>query len=112
MNTLFFGDNLPILTNRDLIDKESVDLIYLDPPFNSAANYNVIFKEANEDRSVAQIRAFTDTWKWGEESQSLYQDLTLRSDALGTLIEALFKFLKTTDTMAYLVMMGECPELR
>ncbi len=62
-NQLYFGDNLDIL--REYIPDESVDLIYLDPPFNSNANYNVLFKESSGEQSSAQIKAFDDTWQWG-----------------------------------------------
>lgn len=60
-NKLFYGDNLPILQDHENIPKESVDLIYPDPPFNSAADYNVIFREQDDKRSAAQIKVFTDT---------------------------------------------------
>lgn len=63
-NTLYFGDNLKIL--RDNIRDVSVDLIYLDPPFNSKANYNVLFRSPKGHESHAQITAFEDTWHWGE----------------------------------------------
>src|ERR1700761_2810004 len=63
-NRLFFGDNLTVL--RDQIKDESADLIYLDPPFNSSANYNVLFKASSGQASEAQAEAFRDTWGWGE----------------------------------------------
>jgi len=59
-NTLFYGDNLPIL--REYISDESVDLIYLDPPFNSNRSYNVLFKEESGEEAESQIEAFVDTW--------------------------------------------------
>ena len=62
MNTLYFGDNLHIL--REHIPDESVDLIYLDPPFNSRRSYNVVFREANGTAADSQIQAFDDTWHW------------------------------------------------
>lgn len=65
MNKLYFGDNLPIL--RENIADESVDLIYLDPPFNSNATYNVLFRERSGDESAAQITAFEDTWRWSSQ---------------------------------------------
>ena len=61
-NKLYFGDNLPIM--RGHIPDESVDLIYLDPPFNSNATYNVLFREHDSSESAAQIQAFDDTWHW------------------------------------------------
>lgn len=72
-NKLFFGDNLSIL--RSSVATESVDLIYLDPPFNSAANYNVLFKEQSGQQSAAQITAFEDTWHWSPEAEMAFHDL-------------------------------------
>lgn len=104
-NKLHFGDNLPIM--REYLQDESVDLIYLDPPFNSKATYNVLFAEKNGTQSRAQITAFEDTWHWGEESQSSYERLIRRSGKLSDLTEALYRFLGSNDMMAYLVMMAE-----
>ena len=64
-NTLYYGDNLEIL--RQHVPGESVDLVYLDPPFNSNASYNVLFKEQSGEESPAQIKAFTDNWEWTQE---------------------------------------------
>lgn len=72
-NRLYFADNLDMV--RREIPDESVDLIYLDPPFNSNANYNVLFKEKSGEESAAQITAFEDTWHWGLESASAYHEL-------------------------------------
>jgi len=72
-NKLYFGDNLDIL--RDYVADESVDLIYLDPPFNSNASYNVLFQEKSGEKSAAQITAFDDTWHWGYESEYAYQEV-------------------------------------
>ena len=72
-NKLYFGDNLEVL--REQVDDESVDLIYLDPPFNSNANYNVLFQEKSGEESAAQITAFEDTWRWSMESESAYQEV-------------------------------------
>ncbi|MFH1140682.1 MAG: hypothetical protein V1724_03195 [Chloroflexota bacterium] len=63
---LYWGDNLPILRNKDYFPDESVDLVYLDPPFNSNASYNVLFKEATGAPSTAQAEAFKDTWHWAD----------------------------------------------
>ena len=65
-NVLYYGDNLDIL--RKHIPDESIDLIYLDPPFNSQADYNVLFREATGELSEAQIKAFSDTWHWDRHS--------------------------------------------
>ena len=74
-NKLYFGDNLDIL--REYIADESVDLIYLDPPFNSNATYNVLYQEKSGEQSAAQITAFEDTWHWGLESELAFQDVLL-----------------------------------
>ena len=68
-NQLYFGDNLKIL--RDYVAAESVDLIYLDPPFNSNASYNVLFKEKSGEESAAQITAFEDTWQWSKDAEAV-----------------------------------------
>jgi site-specific DNA-methyltransferase (adenine-specific) len=72
-NKLYFGDNLKIL--REYVPDPSVDLIYLDPPFNSQATYNVLFKEKSGEESAAQIMAFEDTWQWGLESEAVYKEI-------------------------------------
>ena len=106
-NQLYFGDNLEIL-NQYIAD-ESVDLIYLDPPFNSNATYNVLFRERSGEESAAQITAFDDTWRWGRETQLAYEDL-IRQHAgskVGELLAALHAFLGQNDMMAYLTMMAQ-----
>ncbi len=72
-NKLYFGDNLKIL--RDHVADSSVDLIYLDPPFNSNASFNVLFKEESGEESAAQITAFEDTWQWGLEPEAIYKEI-------------------------------------
>jgi len=103
-NKLYFGDNLAIL--RDHIDDESVDLIYLDPPFNSRATYNVLFQEKNGTQSAAQITAFEDTWHWGMESEGAYHEVVTAGGKIADLLSALRQFLGTNDMMAYLTMMA------
>jgi len=73
MNTLYYGDNLTIL--REYIKDESIDLIYLDPPFNSNRSYNVLFKDESGNASDAQIAAFDDSWHWGATAERTYQEL-------------------------------------
>lgn len=104
-NKLYFGDNLGIM--RDYIPDGSVDLIYLDPPFNSKATYNVLFEEKNGTQSAAQITAFEDTWHWGLESEEAYREVvTGGPKRLADLIQALRSFLGQNDMMAYVVMLA------
>ena len=105
-NRLYFGDNLDIL--RQHVADESVDLIYLDPPFNSNATYNVLFRERSGEESAAQITAFEDTWHWGWESEIAFQDVVTQGpDKVGNLLSALRQFLGQNDMMAYLTMMAQ-----
>ena len=106
-NTLYYGDNLDIL--RQHVPDESVDLVYLDPPFNSNANYNVLFKEQSGEASPAQIRAFTDTWEWTQEAERTYeQEIITNPDTpanVKDMISAFRQFIGSNPMMAYLVMM-------
>ena len=105
-NKLYFGDNLDIL--RENVADESVDLIYLDPPFNSNATYNVLFRERSGQDSAAQITAFEDTWTWSIESEIAFQDvITSGPEKLGDLLQAMRRFLGQNDMMAYLTMMAQ-----
>src|SRR5579863_119918 len=105
MNTLYYGDNLNIL--REYIPTESIDLIYLDPPFNSNRNYNVLFKDESGTDSEAQITAFEDTWHWNEAAQDTFQELVTQApDHVAKMIEALHDFIGSNQMMAYLVMMA------
>jgi len=72
-NVLYYGDNLDIL--RRYVKDESIDLIYLDPPFNSNQNYNVLFKEKNGSQAASQIQAFEDTWTWDQKDEDVDQGL-------------------------------------
>ena len=103
-NKLYFGDNLPIL--REQVADESVDLIYLDPPFNSNATYNVLFREAAGELSSAQIQAFDDTWHWTIEAELAYEEIVANAPQdVVNLIGAMRGFLGRNDMMAYLTMM-------
>lgn len=105
-NVLYFGDNLPILRNREYFPDECVDLIYLDPPFNSKKDYNVLFKETSGLESEAQIKAFGDSWHWTESAQDTYHDVVTNGPIkVSKLIGALHDSLGHNDVMAYLVMM-------
>src|SRR5579863_4650033 len=86
-NRLYYGENLDIL--RHHIASESVDLVYLDPPFNSKADYNVIFREPTGQKSAAQIRAFTDTWHWDPETDRAREALvTSAPEAVARMLDA------------------------
>ena len=104
-NRLYFGDNLDIL--REHVADASVDLIYLDPPFNSNVNYNAFFQEQTGELSDAQITAFEDTWHWGMESEAAYRAaVTDGPEKLADLLQAMRAFLGQSDMMAYLAMMA------
>ena len=106
-NRLYYGDNLEILRNRDYFPNECVDLIYLDPPFNSNRNYNVLFKAESGADSEAQITAFEDTWHWSEAALATYFDLVQQAPAqVSTAIKALMDLIGHNQMMAYLVMMA------
>ncbi len=99
-NQLYYGDNLDVLRryNKD----ESVDLIYLDPPFNSRQDYNVLFAEKDGSRSSSQIKAFEDTWEWTLEAQATSQQLVEHGGQVADVMRAFRTFLKGSDMMAYL----------
>lgn len=105
MNHLFFGDNLEVL--RDSIKDESVDLNYLDPPFNSSATYNVLFAGPRGHQSHAQIEAFEDTWHWGGQAEQEFAEiLSQHNTQVAEVMRSLRQFLGENDMMAYLTMMA------
>ena len=105
MNHLYYGDNLQVL--RDSIATESVDLVYLDPPFNSQANYNVLFRSPTGLQSQAQIEAFGDTWHWNEAAEKAFDEvMTGDNSDVAEMLRAMRSFLKENDMMAYLTMMA------
>lgn len=104
-NHLYYGDNLRVL--RDHIADDSVDLIYLDPPFNSNASYNVLFKGPTGSDSTAQIEAFDDTWHWNDSAEAAFGDVVRGENAAAaTMLRAMRSFLGDNDMMAYLAMMA------
>lgn len=105
MNTLYFGDNLDIL--RKYIADESVDLIYLDPPFNSKRNYNILFKSPKGQDSDAQMTAFEDTWRWGEQAEREFDEVLSSANAKAAeMVRTIRLALGESDVMAYLTMMA------
>jgi len=104
MNRLYYGDNLDVL--RRYVADESVDLVYLDPPFNSNANYNVLFAEKSGTKAAAQIKAFEDTWQWDESAAAAYRDVVEQGGSVAQALIAFRTFLGDSDMLAYLAMMA------
>ncbi|MCX6843741.1 MAG: DNA methyltransferase [candidate division WOR-3 bacterium] len=103
-NLLYYGDNLDIL--RRYVKDESVDLIYLDPPFKSNQDYNVLFKERNGTQSAAQIHAFEDTWQWDETAARAFQEIVEAGGKVSQAMQAFHTYLGPNDMLAYLAMMA------
>ena len=104
MNLLYYGDNLDVL--RRHVETESVDLVYLDPPFNSNASYNVLFAEKSGKQAAAQIKAFEDTWRWDEGAARAFQEVVEAGGRVSQAMQAFRTFLGDTDMLAYLAMMA------
>ncbi|MEI6315305.1 MAG: DNA methyltransferase [Syntrophus sp. (in: bacteria)] len=104
MNLLYYGDNLDVM--RRHIKDETVDLVYLDPPFNSNTNYNVLFAEKDGSKAASQIQAFSDTWTWNQESESTYAEIVMAGGKVSDCLQAFRTFLGECDMLAYLVMMA------
>ena len=102
-NLLYYGDNLDVL--RRHVKDESVDLVYLDPPFNSNADYNVLFSE-HGTKAAAQIEAFTDTWEWNTEAAAAFHDVVEQGGEVAKAMLAFRTLLGTSDMLAYLAMMA------
>lgn len=102
-NALYYGDNLVVL--RRYISSESIDLIYLDPPFNSDQVFNIFFTEQNGSKSTAQIKVFEDTWHWDISAENAYQETVESGGRVADIIQGLRRFLGENNLMAYLVMM-------
>jgi len=103
-NKVYYGDNLDVL--RRYVKDESVDLVYLDPPFNSRQGYNVLFAEKDGTRSASQIMAFEDTWEWNQESARAYEQVVESGGLVAQVMIAFHTFLGGSDMMAYLAMMA------
>jgi adenine specific DNA methylase Mod len=104
MGTLYYGDNLDIL--RRYLKDEVVDLVYLDPPFNSAQTYNAFFHEKDGTDAASQIRAFEDIWHWDIETKKAYDTITEHPGKVSDVMQAFYTFLGGNDMMAYLTMMS------
>src|SRR5918911_2413523 len=98
-NRLYYGDNLDVL--RRHVKDESVDLVYLDPPFKSNQDYNVLFAEHGA-RSAAQIKAFEDTWRWDEAAAAAYEQTVEAGGQVGQAMRAFRTLLGDSDMLAYL----------
>ena len=103
-NILYYGDNLDILQQH--IQDATVDLIYLDPPFKSNQDYNILFQEQNGSRSKAQIKAFEDTWHWDQESAVAYEQIVETGGEVARALMAFRTLLGNNDMLAYLSMMA------
>jgi len=103
-NLLYYGDNLDVL--RRHVKDETVDLVYLDPPFNSNTNYNVLFAEHSGTRSAAQIKAFEDTWRWDQSAAGAYQGIVEAGGKVSQTMQAFRQLLGESDMLAYLAMMA------
>ena len=104
-NALYYGDNLDVL--RRHVEDESVDVVYLDPPFNSNADYNVLFAEQDGSRAAAQIKAFGDSWRWDAAAAAAYHEAV--QSGHGRVAEAMQGFRALageSDMLAYLAMMA------
>jgi DNA modification methylase len=103
-NKLYYGDNLEVL--QRYVKDESVDLVYLDPPFNSRQDYNVLFAEKDGSQSSSQIHAFEDTWEWNTDAMRAYEQIVEQGGRVADTMRAFKTFLFNTDMMAYLAMMA------
>jgi site-specific DNA-methyltransferase (adenine-specific) len=101
---LFYGDNLEVL--RAYVRDESVDLVYLDPPFNSNASYNVLFAEQDGTRSAAQVKAFGDTWRWDQRAATAYEEVVEVGGQVSQAMRAFRTLLGPSNMLAYLSMMA------
>jgi adenine specific DNA methylase Mod len=104
MNHLYYGDNLDVLKIH--VKDETVDLIYLDPPFKSNQDYNVLFAEKDGTAAAAQFKAFEDTWEWNRASAASYEQIVEGGGRVSDVMQAFRRFLSTNDMLAYLTMMA------
>src|SRR4051794_23483618 len=104
---LYFGDNLTWLRQQDKFPSESVDVVYLDPPFNSNRNYNVLFRESDVRESEAQMHAFEDTWTWSQDVQDVADEFWMTApEKPKQMLKSMIAALGRNDVTAYLTMMA------
>ena len=103
-NKLYYGDNLDVL--RRHVKDESVDLVYLDPPFNSNADYNVLFAQKDGTSAAAQIQAFEDTWQWDQSAAAAYEEVVEFGGDVSLAMQAFRTAIGENDMLAYLSMMA------
>jgi len=103
-NLLYYGDNLDVL--RRHVKDESVDLVYLDPPFKSNQDYNVLFAERDGTRAAAQIKAFKDTWQWDRAAAEEFHEVVEAGGRVSQALQAFRTILGENDMLAYLAMMA------
>jgi site-specific DNA-methyltransferase (adenine-specific) len=103
-NILYYGDNLDVL--RQHVPDDSVHLVYLDPPFNSNASYNVLFAEQSGEQSASQIKAFEDTWRWDQAAAAAYEETVEAGGDVSRAMQAFRAILGTSNMLAYLAMMA------
>jgi site-specific DNA-methyltransferase (adenine-specific) len=104
VNLLYYGDNLDVLQRH--IKDDAVDLVYLDPPFKSNQDYNVLFAEKDGTRSASQFKAFEDTWEWNQAAAATYEEIVEGGGKVSDVMQAFRRFLGTNDLLAYLTMMA------
>jgi 16S rRNA G966 N2-methylase RsmD len=109
LNTLYYDDNLDIL--RRYVGAESIDLVYLDPPFKSNQDYNVLFAEQDGTRAAAQIQAFEDTWRWDQEAARSFEETVERGGSVSQAMQAFRTFLGESDMLVW-ARGGRSPESR
>jgi DNA modification methylase len=103
-NTIYHGDNLEILLRY--VEDTSVDLIYLDPPFQSGRDYNLLFQREDGSRPPAQIKAFTDTWRWDSAASAAYHEVLSTGSRVGLVLESMKRLVDATPMLAYMSMMS------
>jgi len=104
VNLLYYGDNLDVL--RRHVKDETVDLVYLDPPFKSNQDYNVLFAEKDGTGAASQFKAFEDTWEWNLDALAVFEELVEGGGRVSDVMQAFRRFLGTNDMLAYLTMMA------